>query len=154
MKPNNKYLFLGGLCSLAVCILHICIVMGGGDWYRFWGAGEKLALMAEQGSSYPAILTLAIAGVFAVWAGYAFSGAGVIPALPLRKVVLSLISATYLLRGVAGIPLLFLSQGPYAQELGQRMAFMLATSIFSLAFGVLHAVGTKQSWPRLARKNI
>ena len=153
MKSKNAFLLLGGLGSLAICLLHVCIVMGGPDWYRFFGAGEEMAQMAEKGSIYPAILTLGIAGMFALWAGYAFSGAGVIGRLPLPKVVLSAISAIYLLRGVGGIPMIFLSPTPHSHELSERMAFMLATSILSLALGVLHAVGMKQSWPLLARKS-
>lgn len=60
---------------------------------------------------YPAIVTLAIAAGLAGWAAYALAGAGVLPALPWQKAALVAITAIYLLRGVAILPLLvFASQ--------------------------------------------
>ena len=78
MKQANKLLLFGGLLSAIAALLHIAIIIGGPQWYRFFGAGEELALMAEKGSWYPAVLTFGIAVVLLLWALYAFSGAGLI----------------------------------------------------------------------------
>ncbi|MET0089355.1 MAG: hypothetical protein ABW068_04910 [Candidatus Thiodiazotropha sp.] len=141
MKTDNPFLLVGGLCSLAVAALHIAIVIGGGEWYRFFGAGEALARMAEEGDVYPAILTLCIAAVFSIWALYAFSGAGLMRRLPWLKAVLAVIAAVYLLRGLGGIPLLLMSERPYALEQQDSMVFMATSSLISFSFGVMYALG-------------
>ena len=61
-------------------MLHLAIIAGGPDWYRFFGAGEGMARMAERGMLKPALITLGIAAILAVWAAYAFAGAGLIRA--------------------------------------------------------------------------
>ena len=95
-KPNN-YLIAGGSFSLIAAIMHIFIIIGGPDWYRFFGAGEGMAQLAEKGSSYPSTITLIIAATLALWALYAFSGAGIIRKLPLLKVGIISIATIYLL---------------------------------------------------------
>ncbi|XQF93747.1 hypothetical protein ACOBV9_08810 [Pseudoalteromonas espejiana] len=62
-----------------------------------------MAQLAEQGSTYPTYVTLAIAVIIALWGLYGLSGAGVILKLPLLKTALALITAIYLLRGIAGL---------------------------------------------------
>jgi putative oxidoreductase len=57
MKSYERLLLIAGICSLAVAILHIAIIIGGPEWYRFFGAGEEMALMSESGSFYPTMLT-------------------------------------------------------------------------------------------------
>jgi hypothetical protein len=56
--------------------------------------------MAQQGSPVPALITIGIALVLAIWAAYAFAGAGLMRTLPLMRTALVAISAIYLLRGV------------------------------------------------------
>ena len=90
MKEANKILLFGGVLSGIGALLHIAIIIGGPQWYRFFGAGEEIASMAEQGSWYPAVLTFGIAVVLFIWAFYAFSGAGLIRRFPLLKVGLML----------------------------------------------------------------
>ena len=53
--------------------------------------------MATQDSWVPAAITMAVAAVLAVWAAYAFSGAGLLTRLPLVLVVLALEAALRLL---------------------------------------------------------
>ncbi|MBW3618576.1 MAG: hypothetical protein KY446_12705 [Proteobacteria bacterium] len=65
-----------------------------------------MARAAERGSPVPAVWALAIAAVLAVWAAYAWAGAGLIPRLPLMRTVLVAISAVYLLRGLVLAPAL------------------------------------------------
>ena len=143
---DNKYLFFGGCCSFAISILHIAIIIGGGDWYRFFGAGEKLALLAENGSLFPIIVTLVIVLIFAFFGLYAFSGAGLVRELPMTKFVLVFISCVYLTRGVGSIPIILFVEHPYFTEISTRIVFVFASSILSLVIGVVYGVGTLSFW--------
>ena len=143
MKPaRNPALVIGGLLSVAASLLHIGCIIGGPDWYRFFGAGEQMATMAEQGSMTPTLLTLGIAVILAIWAAYAFSGAGLLPRLPLLRTGLVTISAIYLLRGLALIPALIINRG-------NVMPFVLWSSLIVLVYGLAYAIGTWQAWPNL-----
>ena len=143
MKPaRNPALILGGWLSVAASLLHIGCIIGGPDWYRFFGAGEEMAVMAEQGSMTPTLLTLGIAAILAIWAAYAFSGAGLLPRLPLLRTGLVVISAIYLLRGLALIPALVLNGA-------NVMPFILWSSLIVLVYGIAYAVGTWSAWPHL-----
>lgn len=140
--PRNPALIFGGWLSVAAALLHIGCIIGGPDWYRFFGAGEEMATMAERGSMTPALLTSGIAGILAIWAAYAFSGAGLLPRLPLLRTGLVVISAIYLLRGLALIPALVINGA-------NVMPFILWSSLIVLVYGVAYAVGTWVAWPRL-----
>lgn len=143
MKPaRNPALVFGGWLSVAASLLHIGCVIGGPDWYRFFGAGEAMATMAEQGSMTPALLTLGIAAILAIWAAYAFSGAGLLPRLPLLRTGLVVISAIYLLRGLALIPALVINGADV-------MPFILWSSLIVLVYGLAYAIGTWTAWPSL-----
>jgi len=127
-------ILIAGVLSLLVAILHIAIVIAGAEWYRFFGAGEQMAKMAEQGSLIPAIVTLAIAIVFAVWAAYAFASAGIIANMPLQKTALIAISSIYILRGLVVVVLIFKPM--------LASSFNIWSSLVSLAIGLLYAYGT------------
>ena len=103
---KNLWLVAGGVLSAGASILHVAIIVGGPDWYRFFGAGERMARMAEQGRLEPALTALAIAGLLAVWAAYAFAGAGLLPRLPFMRISLVGISVIYLARGLVIFPML------------------------------------------------
>lgn len=148
---KNKLLFLGAIFSLSAALAHLGIIAGGPDWYRAFGAGEAMARLAESGSSYPATVTLVIAGFLFIWALYGFSAAGLIRRLPLMRLALVLISAVYLFRGLFGIPVVMLADGPYMQELQQNLTFMLVSSFICLLIGICYAVGTAQVWPDIKK---
>ena len=76
-----------------------------------------MAQFAARGSICPTIITAGIAITLGMWSLYAFSGAGVIRRLPLLRVALVLIAAVYLSRGILGIPVVLVSDDPYAKEL-------------------------------------
>ena len=144
MTPDrNPWLIAGGSLSLAASALHISCIIGGPAWYRFFGAGEAMATAAERGEVYPALVTLAIAVILAIWAAYAFAGAGAIRRLPLMRTVLVAISTIYLARGLVLIPIAF---NPAAQT-----PFNLWSSLIVLAYGLAYAVGTWRAWPLLSR---
>lgn len=141
---TNKLLIIGGVLSVVASLLHIAMIVGGPAWYRFFGAGEGMAQLAESGSIYPAIITAIIAIVLALWGLYAFSGAEVIGRLPQLKLVLGIISMIYIVRGVFGIPIVIYLDHPYLNELEEKMTFMIFSSLISLGFGLFYLIGSMQ----------
>ena len=142
---RNPWLIVGGWLSVGASLLHIACIFGGAAWYRYLGAGEKMAQMAERGEWFPPVVTLAIAVVLAIWAAYAFAGAGLIGRLPLMRTALITISAIYLVRGLSLFPTLALRpQG--VTSLG------IWSSLIVLCYGVFYAVGTWKAWPYLSMK--
>jgi len=137
----NVYLIISGVLSAIAAILHLGCIYFGAPWYRFFGAGEEMALMAEQGSNYPTFVTLGIFSVLSIWSLYAFSAAGLIRKLPLIRLALILITSIYLIRGLAGFTLI-------SSPMGRSPEFWLWSSIICLAFGVFHAVGLKKQWAK------
>ncbi|WP_394147475.1 hypothetical protein [Shewanella atlantica] len=133
--------FAGSMTAIA-SFLHVLIIFGGADWYRFFGAGEGMARLSEQGELYPTIVTSGIVFVLAIWSIYAFSGAGIITRLPFTKTVLSLVSLVFLARGFLAIPLVLNSDSLYMQELAEKMTFMVTTSLVCIILGAAYAVGT------------
>lgn len=143
--PRNLWLVAAGLLSAAAALLHLGIIAGGPDWYRFFGAGEGMARMAERGLIRPALITLGIALILATWAAYAFAGAGLIRRLPLMRTALVAISTIYLLRGLVLVPIL-------ATRPERVDAFALWSSLIVLVYGILYAVGTRRAWPALSAR--
>jgi hypothetical protein len=145
MKTRNSWLVTGGCLSLVAALLHVAVIAGGPDWYRFFGAGEAMAQMAERGSPVPALVTAAIATGLAVWAAYAFAGAGLIRRLPLMRTALVTISAIYLARGLLIVPVLMKAHAP---------AFDIWSSLIVLVYGVAYAVGTWRAWDLLSSRTV
>lgn len=137
----NRCLFLGGIFSILTALLHIAIIIGGPDWYRFWGAGEKMAVMAENGSWIPSILTFII--ILFIWGLYAFSGAGLVKKLPFLKTALVIISLIYSTRGLSLILVLLSPR--------HVTGFLFWTSLVSLVVGVVYSFGTKQMWASISK---
>lgn len=148
MHKRQRWLLLGGLVTGMVSLLHVAIIIGGPDWYRFFGAGEQMARMAARGSPVPTVITLGIAALLAVWMLYALSGAGVIRRLPFLRLALVLIAAVYLGRGVLGVPLVLLGDDPYANQLKAKMTFMIVTSAVCVVLGLCYAAGAAHLWKR------
>jgi len=138
----NVYLVISGVLSAIAAVLHLGCIYFGAQWYRFFGAGEQMALMAEQGNNYPTFLTLGIFAVLSIWSLYAFSAAGLIRKFPLTRLALILITSIYLIRGIAGFTLI-------STPMGRSPEFWLWSSIICLIFGVFHAVGLKKQWAKL-----
>lgn len=141
---RNPWLIVAGSLSLVASLLHIGCIVGGPAWYRFFGAGEAMARAAERGDAYPALITLVIAVLLAIAAAYAFAGAGVIRHLPLMRTALVVITAVYLLRGLALIPI---ALTPAAQT-----PFNIWSSLIVLGYGIFYALGTWKAWPSLTMK--
>ncbi len=141
----NPWLVTGGVLSALAGFLHLAVIAGGPDWYRFFGAGEQMARMAEQGLLTPAVVTVAIAALLFTWSAYAFAGARMIRRLPLMRTALVAITAIYLLRGLVLVPALAI-QGSGID------AFTLWSSLIVLVYGLTHAIGTWRAWPLLSER--
>lgn len=139
----NRLLIIAGVLSAVAALMHIGCIYFGAQWYRFFGAGEQMALMAEQGSLRPTIITSVIVVVLSIWSAYAFSAAQVIPKLPLIRTALIVITSVYLLRGIAGF---FFISNP----IGRSPEFWFWSSVICLIFGLFHLFGLKQQWPQLS----
>jgi hypothetical protein len=141
--PRNPWLIAAGMLSAAAALLHLAIIAGGPDWYRFFGAGERMAHMAERGLLEPALIAAGIAAILGIWAAYAFAGAGLIRRLPLMRTALVAITCVYLLRGLVLIPLL-------AVQPALVGGFTLWSSLMVLIYGLAYAIGTWRAWPALS----
>ncbi|MGE6461570.1 hypothetical protein ACQKC7_07305 [Pseudoalteromonas tetraodonis] len=143
-KPN-KPLILGALFSAVAALAHLGCIIFGGDWYRFFGAGEQMAKMAEAGDSHPTIVTSVLVLILSIWSVYGLSGARLITKLPLLRTALVLISLIYVSRGV-----LFVALMPMFPE--NSITFWLVSSAICLGIGMLYSIGTYQSWSKLSVK--
>jgi hypothetical protein len=141
---TNLTLLAGSALTALAALLHVGCIIFGPSWYRFFGAGERMAQMAQAGKLAPAILTGGIAAVLMVWSLYALSGAGVIARLPFVRTALCAITAVYLLRGVAGFVLAAVAPGE------RSVAFWCWSSAICLGLGALYLVGTRQAWSQLS----
>lgn len=135
----NIFLIIAGTLNAIAAILHIGCIYFGAPWYRFFGAGEPMAMLAEKGSITPTLITMAITAVLISFSIYAYSAAGLIGKLPLTRLVLVVITLVYLIRGIAGF---FLLNNP----LGRTPEFWLWSSIICLLFGSIHLIGLKLQW--------
>jgi hypothetical protein len=135
----NIMLIIAGILSAMAALLHIACIYFGAPWYRLLGAGEQMALQAEQGSLMPAIITSGIVFVLFTWSLYAFSAAGLLTKLPLMRLALIVITSIYLIRGIVGFFLI-------AYPIEHSPEFWLWSSAISLSFGIVHLIGLKQQW--------
>jgi len=137
--PGVVLLRVGAILSFIAALLHIAIVFGGANWYRFFGAGEQMALASERGEGFPIIITLAIAIVLFFCGFYALSGAGDVPRLPLLKMGLVFITTVFLIRGLVFVPV-FWNTGQYSTP------FMIWSSLICLGFGIVYLAGLSKLW--------
>jgi hypothetical protein len=142
-SPTNKLLVVGAALSGIAALMHLACLALGAPLFRLLGAGEQMAQMHLAGHWYPTVVTLVIAGVLASWSAYALSGAGVIRKLPLRRTALTAITAIYIVRGAAFLPVM-------AYFPGNSMTFWVVSSSICLLIGIVHLMGLRQSWRRLS----
>jgi hypothetical protein len=140
-STRSAFLIAGAVLSALAAAMHVGCIIFGAPWYRFFGAGERMAQMAIAGSWFPVIVTAAIATMLATWSLYALSAAGVVPQLPFLRPVLTTITAVYVLRGLAVLPLVALS-------LVANTPFWWCSSTICLFIGVVHLIGLAQVWSR------
>jgi hypothetical protein len=135
MAKSNHYLIAGGVMSALISLLHVFLAIFPA-LYRYIGPDQSaLTEMAGQGSSSTTIASVALALLFAIWALYAFSGAGLIRPLPLLRIALITICAIYILRS-----LFLLSEIGMVLNQGYPFRFVVF-SIISLVSGLLYLIG-------------
>jgi heme/copper-type cytochrome/quinol oxidase subunit 3 len=144
---GRTFLLLAGAGSIAASLAHLVCIVGGPDWFRAMGAGERMARMVERGAVMPLILTVIIAAILATWAAYAFSAAGLIGRLPLMRVALVAIAAVLIARG-----LMMFAPGLWRPDLS--LEFKIWSSLATLVLGALFAIGTIQAWTTLSNKGV
>ena len=133
------------MSSAIAALAHLGCIIFGGDWYRFFGAGEQMASLADNGDWYPTIVTSVIVLVLTLWALYGLSGAKVIPKLPSLKLGLLVISFIYVICGLAFVVIM-----PMFPE--NSLTFWIVSSSICLGIGALYSVGTFQNWSTLRGK--
>lgn len=131
----NVYFLIGSILSAVAALLHVGCIYFGAPWYRFFGAGDGFAELAESGSKVPALATSVIVVVLVIWSAYGLSGAGIITPLPYLRPILVIITAIYLLRGFVGLLLVVF---PVA---GNSPLFWLWSSLICLVLGGVHLLG-------------
>ena len=130
----NRWLIAAGVLDGVAALFHLGCILGGPAWYRFFGAGDAMVAMAERGMMKPTLITLAIAAILAIWAVFAFSGADLLPRLPLLRPALIAITAILLARAAA-LPL------PFRVMPDRSPNFLWTSSAIVLAIGIVHAIG-------------
>ncbi len=141
-----------GLATAAAALIHLMIPFGGPAWYAFFGAPRHLVRMAEARALYPILSCVVIATGLFVCSAYAFSGAQLLPPLPLLRPIVAAIALVFLLRGV-GFPLLeWLWPGSLVRVSGSQGmdTFLLLSSLICFLIGAAYAWGLFSAWSRLA----
>ena len=146
MGDGRAWLLAAGMLSSGAALLHLACIVGGPNWYRALGAGEQFASAAAGGARFPAVITFGVAMIIGLWALYAFSAAGALPAVPFRRTVLVLIVFGLTARGLAIlVPDWWRADLSYAFKLWSSVAVLLLAACF--------AVGTYLAWPTLSLKD-
>ncbi|NUF31893.1 hypothetical protein HUN28_17065 [Acinetobacter oleivorans] len=130
----NALLYIAALLTFCAALLHFVCVFWGVNGFRFLGAGKSIVQMVERGHWYPNFTAIAVGLILTVCATYAFFAAKGIQALPFTKLILSLVAAVFLIRGLA-FPWL------KSKFVGNSDLFWYISSAFCLILGSLYAVG-------------
>lgn len=138
----NVWLVVAGGGSVLAALLHMACMLGGPDWFRFFGAGEAVARAVERGRPWPYFVTSGIAAVLGLWAAYAFSAAGLILRLPLLRLGLLAIIAVCLLRAAA----IFAPQFWLPEH---SLMFRAVSSLIVAGLGAAFLLGLIRAWPNL-----
>ena len=71
LNSNNRVLIVAATLNAMAAVAHVGCVVFGASWYRFLGAGEGIARMAEASHRYPTFMALSIATLLFIWSAYA-----------------------------------------------------------------------------------
>jgi len=141
----------GWMCVLASA-LHFGCIWGGPNWYRTFGAGERIARAVEQGSLVPHGIAAGIGTLLIVCATYAFAGASHVSGLgiqarpPFLRLVLCAISIVLLSRG-----LLICVPDLWRPDLSETFKFRSSAVVLVMAATFIG--GTWQAWPHLSHRS-
>jgi putative oxidoreductase len=124
---------VAAVLDFGAALLHLAIIAGGPSWYRFFGAGEGMARMAERRHLWPTVVTLAIAAALSMFGAYAMTAGGHFPTLPLPQEALMAITAIYAVRAL--VPLLLC---PVIASM--RTRFMIVSSLICGVYALAHGM--------------
>lgn len=97
----RRWLLAAGLGSTAGALLHVVVALSGrADWVAFFRAPAIIVRSMRDGGWLGPLTGLAIGALMQIAGCYAFSGAGLLPRLPLLRPGLIVLAATCLLRGL------------------------------------------------------
>jgi hypothetical protein len=139
-KNLNLSLLLAASMCVCAAIAHFACIPIGAPAYRFLGAGEVMANMAEHGHIYPDVISSIIGTLLLLWSAYAFAAAGLFAPLPFSKWMLLLIAFVLLARAVFGYPLL---KNSFPDN---SLMFWWVSSSICFVMGIAFALGLKQIW--------
>lgn len=137
----TKTLIFAAVSIAVAAALHFSCIFIGAPAFRFLGAGEAIAKMAERGHWYPTFIAFVIGMLLSTWAAYALSGAGITPRLPLTPYALLIIAIILLARAI-GFTLL----KPLFP--GNSQAFWFLSSSICLVIGLAFLVGAIGLWSK------
>ena len=130
----NTLLYIAALLTFCAALLHFVCVFWGANGFRFLGAGKSIVQMVERGHWYPNFTAIVVGLILTVCATYAFFAAKGLQLLPFTEIILSLVAAVFLIRGLA-FPWL------KSKFVGNSDLFWYISSAFCLVLGSLYAVG-------------
>ena len=139
MKAGRTLLLVAAWLSFLLAVLHVGMIAVGAPAYRYFGAGELMVRLAEQGSWFPSVVTAGATVLFTLAGAYALSAAGRLPRMAFVRLALVCIVAVYTLRG------LFL----FAQLAEPTPTRELVFSAVSLSVGLVYAAALTVVWSRI-----
>jgi hypothetical protein len=134
---RHIWLTIAATLDFAAAILHLAIIAGGAEWYRFFGAGEDFASGAANGDIIPDLVTLGIAAILTTWGLYCLQAAGRVHlGLPWPRAVLTAITVIY--AGRATAPLIAWAVDPAAID-----NFLIWSSLVCTIYALAHGMGLR-----------
>jgi hypothetical protein len=140
----RMYLLASSSLMAIGALLHLAAIGIGANAYAWLGAPAGLVALVGTASLRPATSCVVIAGLLLLGSAYGFSGAGLGPRLPARRLVMSLIAVGLIARGLL-LPLAAAWQPHLLLGICGRCqgvnGFVLLTSALCLIVGAGYAVG-------------
>lgn len=138
----NFYLCIAAAMTFVAALLHFACLIWGAPLFRLLGAGEAVVAMLSRGHTQPLLMAAIVGSALLLCSAYALSAAGLIMALPLRRLVLLGLIIVLLARG-----LVFPWLKPYF--VGNSDLFWWISSAICLLLAAVHAIGLRQVWSEL-----
>lgn len=99
-------IYLAGIIALIGVVIHIAAIIGGINWYVYFGAPPIVVQSAREGTWLAPVSALVIASLMLVCAAYAFSALGLLRRLPFLRIGLAGMAGVCLLRSFILWPLM------------------------------------------------
>ena len=104
-KSGAVWIYLAAAIALVGVVIHVAAIVGGAEWYAYFGAPPPIVESARAGTWLAPVSCAAIAALMALCAAYAFSALGHIRRLPLLRLMLGGMAGVCLLRALILVPL-------------------------------------------------